>query len=233
MGARAYARVSTDGQNVDAQVRQLAKAGCKKVFREVASGAKTDRAQLHKLLAGIEGGDVTWCSDTAGLAIACLLMTVPAYAASPPQVIFSPMSFSDTGDSIHVEGTMTGSGVGYENNRTSLTCYQDSRECWVVHVDSQGMQVFSIGPPMSLPVRVWTDDQVVANYSLPCGPPPADRLKAQWQTTESGTWIIDRTRRTAEVILHECLSPRTYHWTVEDPLFWKKAQDPAASTKQP
>jgi hypothetical protein len=36
-----YARVSTDGQSVDAQVRQLTKAGCKKVFREVASGAKT------------------------------------------------------------------------------------------------------------------------------------------------------------------------------------------------
>jgi DNA invertase Pin-like site-specific DNA recombinase len=41
-----YARVSTDGQSVDAQVHQLTKAGCKKVFREVASGAKTDRAQL-------------------------------------------------------------------------------------------------------------------------------------------------------------------------------------------
>jgi DNA invertase Pin-like site-specific DNA recombinase len=53
-----YARVSTDGQSVDAQVRQLTKAGCKKVFREVASGAKTDRAQLRKLLAGVEAGDV-------------------------------------------------------------------------------------------------------------------------------------------------------------------------------
>jgi len=42
-----YARVSTDGQSVDAQVRQLTKAGCKKVFREVASGAKADRAQLR------------------------------------------------------------------------------------------------------------------------------------------------------------------------------------------
>ena len=43
-----YARVSTDGQSVDAQVRQLTKAGCKKVFREMASGAKTDRAQLRQ-----------------------------------------------------------------------------------------------------------------------------------------------------------------------------------------
>ncbi len=41
-----YARVSTDEQSVDAQVRQLTRAGCAKVFRETASGAKTDRAQL-------------------------------------------------------------------------------------------------------------------------------------------------------------------------------------------
>jgi DNA invertase Pin-like site-specific DNA recombinase len=46
-----YARVSTDGQSVDAQVRQLTKAGCKKVFRETASGGKTDRAELRKVLA--------------------------------------------------------------------------------------------------------------------------------------------------------------------------------------
>ena len=53
-----YARVSTDGQSVDAQVRQLTKAGCGKVFQEVASGAKTDRAQLRRLLDAIAPGDV-------------------------------------------------------------------------------------------------------------------------------------------------------------------------------
>jgi len=53
-----YARASTDGQSVEAQVRQLTKAGCKKVFREVASGAKTDRAQLRRTLAQLVAGDV-------------------------------------------------------------------------------------------------------------------------------------------------------------------------------
>ena len=53
-----YARVSTDGQSIDAQVRQLPKAVCKKVFRKVAFGAKPDRAQLHKLLGQLERGDV-------------------------------------------------------------------------------------------------------------------------------------------------------------------------------
>jgi predicted site-specific integrase-resolvase len=53
-----YARVSTDGQSVDAQVRQLTKAGCKKVFREVASGAKSDRAQLRRVLDVLDASDV-------------------------------------------------------------------------------------------------------------------------------------------------------------------------------
>jgi DNA invertase Pin-like site-specific DNA recombinase len=40
-----YARVSTDGQSVAAQVAALNAAGAEKVFREVASGAKTDRTR--------------------------------------------------------------------------------------------------------------------------------------------------------------------------------------------
>jgi DNA invertase Pin-like site-specific DNA recombinase len=53
-----YARVSTDGQSVDAQVRQLRAAGAGQVLREVASGAKTDRSQLRKALAQLDAGDV-------------------------------------------------------------------------------------------------------------------------------------------------------------------------------
>ena len=44
-----YARASTGGQSADALVRQLTKAGCKNVFREMASRAKTDGAQLRRL----------------------------------------------------------------------------------------------------------------------------------------------------------------------------------------
>jgi len=43
---------------VEAQVHQLTKAGCKKVFREVTSGAKTDRAQLRRLLDQLEASQV-------------------------------------------------------------------------------------------------------------------------------------------------------------------------------
>ena len=53
-----YARVSTDGQNVAAQVAALQDAGAVKVWRETASGAQTDRAQLRKALAALDAGDV-------------------------------------------------------------------------------------------------------------------------------------------------------------------------------
>jgi DNA invertase Pin-like site-specific DNA recombinase len=53
-----YARVSTDGQGVDAQVKKLRAAGAEKVWREKASGAKTDRAQLRRVLAQLDAGDV-------------------------------------------------------------------------------------------------------------------------------------------------------------------------------
>ena len=53
-----YARVSTDGQSVAAQVAALQAAGAGKVFREVASGAKANRAQLRRTLAALEAGDV-------------------------------------------------------------------------------------------------------------------------------------------------------------------------------
>ena len=77
-----YARVSTDGQSVEAQVRQLTKAGCKKVFREVASGAKTDRAQLRRGLAQLLAGDVLMVTHLDRLARSTrdLLNTLAAIA---------------------------------------------------------------------------------------------------------------------------------------------------------
>jgi DNA invertase Pin-like site-specific DNA recombinase len=53
-----YARVSTDGQTLDAQVNQLIVAGATKVFKEKISGAKSNRAQLIKALAALTESDV-------------------------------------------------------------------------------------------------------------------------------------------------------------------------------
>jgi DNA invertase Pin-like site-specific DNA recombinase len=52
-----YARVSTVGQTLEAQLEQLAAAGCTTVFREKASGANLERRELSKMLKAIGPDD--------------------------------------------------------------------------------------------------------------------------------------------------------------------------------
>ena len=53
-----YARVSTYGQTLDAQLEQLRAADCSKIYREKVTGAHSDRRELLKLLAALAPGDV-------------------------------------------------------------------------------------------------------------------------------------------------------------------------------
>jgi DNA invertase Pin-like site-specific DNA recombinase len=53
-----YARVSTDGQTLDAQQAALARAGAENVFAEKVSGAVTDRKALARAIASLGAGDV-------------------------------------------------------------------------------------------------------------------------------------------------------------------------------
>jgi DNA invertase Pin-like site-specific DNA recombinase len=54
-----YARVSTNGQDLAAQEGELiVAAGCAKVFKEKASGAKSDRAESANAIRRLEPGDV-------------------------------------------------------------------------------------------------------------------------------------------------------------------------------
>src|SRR6516225_2755400 len=52
-----YARVSTDGQTLDAQQSALMAAGADRVYSEKVSGAVTDRKALAKAIAALQSGD--------------------------------------------------------------------------------------------------------------------------------------------------------------------------------
>src|SRR5437016_13129804 len=53
-----YARVSTYGQTLDAQLEQLRGAGCTKIYREKVTGAHNDRRELLKMLKALVPGDM-------------------------------------------------------------------------------------------------------------------------------------------------------------------------------
>ena len=53
-----YARVSTIGQELGAQLAELEAAGCGRIYREKESGARSDRPELAAMLEALGPGDV-------------------------------------------------------------------------------------------------------------------------------------------------------------------------------
>src|ERR1700687_4910413 len=58
MAVYGYARVTTDGQSLSAQLAELKAAKCEKIFQEKISGARSDRNQLARLMGVLKKGDV-------------------------------------------------------------------------------------------------------------------------------------------------------------------------------
>ena len=60
-----YARVSTYGQTLDAQLDQLRAAGCssRNIYREKVMGARADRRELLRMLDRLTPGDVVLEQD--------------------------------------------------------------------------------------------------------------------------------------------------------------------------
>jgi DNA invertase Pin-like site-specific DNA recombinase len=75
-----YCRISTNDQSLDLQADALQKAGCERIFSDVASGAKSDRAGLTEALTFARKGDVlvVWKLDRLGRSLPHLIETVKA-----------------------------------------------------------------------------------------------------------------------------------------------------------
>jgi DNA invertase Pin-like site-specific DNA recombinase len=72
-----YARVSTDAQETHLQMDALKRAKCARVYQEKASGAKSDRPELMKLIDNARKGDVVivWKLDRLARSLRQLIDT--------------------------------------------------------------------------------------------------------------------------------------------------------------
>ena len=77
-----YARVSTNGQDLALQTKELKAAGCKNIFTDKVSGAKSERPGLDDCLKALRPGDtlVVWRLDRLGRSIRHLIDLLQALA---------------------------------------------------------------------------------------------------------------------------------------------------------
>lgn len=82
-----YARVSTGDQTTDLQKDALVKAGCDKIFTDVASGAKAHRPELDHMLDLLREGDtvVVWKLDRLGRSMQNLVDLMTTFDAKGVQ----------------------------------------------------------------------------------------------------------------------------------------------------
>ena len=92
MAVYGYARVSTDGQSLAAQLAELKAAKCEKIFQEKISGARSDRKQLAKLMA---------------------LLRKATYWLSPGSIALA----RSTRDLLNLLGTIGEKGAGFKSLR--------------------------------------------------------------------------------------------------------------------
>jgi DNA invertase Pin-like site-specific DNA recombinase len=60
---RGYARVSTVGQNIARQTKQLKEAGCEIIYKEKMTGATVERPELQKMLSSLQPNDIVIVTD--------------------------------------------------------------------------------------------------------------------------------------------------------------------------
>lgn len=73
-----YARVSTKEQNTESQEEALLRAGCSRIYRDIASGALSERSGLEQCLKDLSKGDtlVVWKLDRLGRSLPHLVQVV-------------------------------------------------------------------------------------------------------------------------------------------------------------
>ena len=99
-----YARVSTRDQKADLQVDALKQAGCERIYQDIASGAKSARPELDKLLANVRPGDavVIWKLDRLGRSLKHLVELVGELAERKVGL----QSLNDPIDTTHAQGRL-------------------------------------------------------------------------------------------------------------------------------
>lgn len=146
------------------------------------------------------------------------------------RIMFARKAYFDAARSgrdeyVYVAGTLTGDGVGYENNTTAITCFRDRMECLTYSIQQIGAnQVSRLDSPVMYPVIKWDAHEIVASGS-------ADAFACRKltisiaRTSQTVVWVEEPINQGAAACKDSEM--RVLKWTIEDPPGWKALESKA------
>lgn len=125
-----YARVSTQSQDLAAQVERLEAAGCQKIFREKLSGKDANRPQLKRLLKALKPGDVVDAvvGDRVARDPLDLLLIVRTVTSAGAELHFVDEPFIDTTSEISEVVVFLWGWLAKMQRRSILHCTAGGRD---------------------------------------------------------------------------------------------------------
>jgi hypothetical protein len=147
----------------------------------------------------------------------------PSAVTKSDDMIFGIKSFSDIpqilGGFVSISGTLTGDGVGYENNTITVSCYRDRMECEASSIDQIGSnQLGSLYPPVSYPIIQWDTSEEVAQGVGDLDECTRVTISLEHKT-ETAVWVVEPINQGRAAC--KATENKIYKWTIEDPPFWK------------
>jgi len=170
-----------------------------------------------------------WQPWAAKLWFACLLTAIGFIALielrpTPPWekvILFSDKQYFDRGETavgdgfVVARGALTGKGLAYPNNSTTIACYADEQRCLVVSVQQIGHnQIGSIEPPTVYKVTKWDPYEVVAvgDETPPTCVKTTINIERKSQTV---VWVVQPINQSTAYCKDS--DEHTYKWTIDNP----------------
>jgi hypothetical protein len=167
-----------------------------------------------------------WFLAFATVSILLLRQAPWAVPDKQPGMIFGIKVFYDsaktTGDRfVSIRGTITGDGIGYKYNTSSIFCDKGLMECLVYSIEQIGPNLLgSLDGPMSYPIIKWDAYEIIATS----GDNDCRKVTISLERkTETALWVEEPINQTRVACKNS--ENKIYKYTIEDPPFWKALRD--------
>ena len=146
----------------------------------------------------------------------------------PTQYIFDNKTFNHykngSFESLYVAGTLTGDGVGYNDNTMSIMCAKDKMECLVNSIQGiskAACQLSRLGSPTSYPITKWDNYSIVATDASPYDTFSCTKNTINIDLQSQVAELVQEPINQSSLSCKDFNDTKIYKWTIDDPQWYK------------